>query len=335
MKKLLTVVTFLFLVLTFVGCSSTISNKNESASSETYKLKLAHTANPNHHYQTISERFAELVAERTDGKVIIDIYPADQLGGQADSVEGVMLGTQDMVLTSDGLLSNWVSDMGILNLPFLFENSDQVLEVLNGSPGVKLASQLDNHGAVILGWWQNGFRHITNSKHEILEPNDLKGIKIRVPEAEISIDVFRNMGASPTPVAFAELYTALQLGTVDAQETPTAHIVTQNLHEVQKYVSRTGHIYMSEPLLINKNLLESMPEEYQNVLISTAKELEVEHAELVNKLEEEEWRELEEKGMIISDVDREPFIESVQPVYEKYRQILNADIIDEILELIN
>lgn len=336
MKKLL----FLFLASLFIvaGCSSTSNNENASSkagSDKQYTIKLGHTGNNDHHYQKISERFAELVKERTDGNVTIHLFPSDQLGNQNESVEGVMIGTHDMVLTSDGLLANWVPDMGILNLPFLFKDTEQVQEVLSSSVGDRLNEQVEEHGAIILGWWTNGFRHITNSNKEILTPGDLKGLKIRVPETEVFIDTFQELGASPTPIAFGELYTALQLGTVDAQENPPAHIITQKFYEVQSHVSKTGHVYQSEPLLINQSLFESLPSEYQKVLKETAKELEAEHAKMVEELEAEEWKEIEAQGMTISEVDKEPFIKAVQPVYEKYKKKLNSELIDEILSITN
>ncbi|MCM3568478.1 TRAP transporter substrate-binding protein [Neobacillus mesonae] len=337
MKRLMTFVTALGLFVGLVGCSSSASKQsNESASKsdeKVYELKLGHTGAPDHHYQKISEQFAKEVAEKTNGKVKISVFPSDQLGNQTESVEGVMMGTQDMVLTSDTVLSNWVPDMGILNLPFLFKDTDGVRKALDGKPGEELAKEVEDHGAVLIGWWENGFRHISNSKKEIKTPADLKGVKIRVPEGEVFIDTFKQMGAAPTPISFGELYSALQLGTVDAQENPPAHILTQKFYEVQKYVSRTGHIHLSSPLLINKNKLESLPEEYQKAIIETAKELGPVHTKMVNDLEAEQWKEIEAKGMKITDVDKQPFMDAMKPVYDKYKKKLNANIIEEIQKL--
>lgn len=301
-----------------------------SLSAHAIELKMGHTGAPNHHYQQISEEFAKAVAERTNGELTIAVFPSDQLGNQLESTEGVMIGTHDMVLTSDTVLSNWIPDMGIMNLPFLFKDGKEYLAVAEGPVGDALAKQVEDEGALVLGWWENGTRHVTNSKHPIVKPDDLNGLTIRVPEGEIFVDTFKALGAGPTVLSFGELYSALQLRTVDGQENPPAHIVTQNFNEVQPYASRTGHIHMGSPLIINQALFESLPEDQQAVLMELGKEFAKRHLALVDKLEEEQWAELERRGMKINDVDKAPFREKVQPVYDKAAKNLNADLIKQI-----
>ncbi len=296
-----------------------------------YKLKLGHTGAPNHHYQDICKMFADKVKDATKGGVQIAVFPADQLGKQVESVEGTMVGTHDMVLTSDTVLSNWVPDMGILNLPFIFASMEDARTILDGAVGAKLSAQLEPHGAVVIGWWDNGMRHITNSKRPINAPADLKGIKIRVPEGEVFVETFRALGAGPTVISFGELYSALQLGIVDAQENPPAHILTQKFYEVQKYVSRTGHIHLSSPLIMNKKLLDGMPKAYHDAILGIARELGPVHTRMVEDLEKKQWEEVAAKGMKINDVDKKPFQEAVRPVYDKFKGKLNGKIIDEIV----
>ncbi|MBG0790996.1 MAG: TRAP transporter substrate-binding protein [Desulfovibrionaceae bacterium] len=301
-----------------------------ASASDTFVLKLGHTGAPTHHYQTICMEFAKAVAEKTDGNVKVEVYPADQLGKQLEAVEGVMLGTQDMVLTSDTVLSNWMPDMGILNLPFLFNDNWEVRKVLDGPIGDQLGKQLEPHGALVIGWWENGMRHITNNKQPINTPADLKGLKIRVPEGEVFVDTFKALGAGPTVISFGELYSALQLGTVDGQENPPAHILTQKFYEVQKFVTRTGHIHLSSPLIMNKDLLERMPKAYQQVILETAREFGTIHTQMVEDLEKDQWKEVAEQGMEITDVDKTPFRAKVAPVIEKYKGKLSGSIIEAI-----
>ena len=301
-----------------------------TAYAQTYELKLGHTGAPTHHYQTISQLFADTVAERTNGDVRITVFPADQLGKQLEVVEGTMLGTQDLFLVSDTVLSNWIPDMGILNLPFLFSSLDDVHKVLEGPVGEKLAAQMEPTGAVVIGWWMGGMRHITNSKQPITQPSDLEGLKIRVPEGEVFVETFKALGASPTVISFGELYTALQLGTVDAQENPPAHILTQKFFEVQDYVSRTNHIYLGSPLIMNKRLLDSLPEGHRTVLLDTAREMAAVHLEMVNELEAEQWRQLEGYGMKINDPDTAPFEAQVATVIDAFKEKYNAEIIEQI-----
>ena len=322
MRKMIVVLASLaFLGLAFSGGAE---------AADSYRLKLGHTGAPSHHYQTICTLFAKKVAERTGGKVQIDVFPADQLGKQLESVEGVMVGTHDMVLASDTVLSNWVPNMGILNLPFLFNDLSDVRKVLDGPIGARLAKELEPHGAVVIGWWENGMRHVTNNKRPIKTPDDLKGMKIRVPEGEVFVETFKALGAGPTVVSFGELYSALQLGTVDGQENPPAHILTQKFYEVQKYASRTGHIHMSSPLIMNKALLDGMPQEYWAAILETARELGPVHTKMVEELEAEQWKEVKAHGMEVIDVDKKPFREKVKPVIAAYKKKLDASIIEDI-----
>ena len=302
-----------------------------AAADKTYNLKLGHTGAPNHHYQEACTQFAKKVEERSQGKIKIAVFPSDQLGRQMESVEGVMLGTHDMVLTSDMVLSNWVPDMGILNLPFIFKDMWAARAALDGPAGAKLAKKLEPEGAVVIGWWDNGMRHVTNSKRAINVPDDLKGLKIRVPEGEVFVETFKALGAGPTVISFGELYTALQLKTVDGQENPPAHILTQKFYEVQKYVSRTAHIHSASPLIMNKKLLDGMPEDYRKIILQTGAEFGPIHTKMVEDLEKLQWEEVRKNGMEINDVDQAPFREKVKPVINNFKKKLDANLIDEII----
>ncbi|MBU3823884.1 MAG: TRAP transporter substrate-binding protein [Candidatus Oceanisphaera merdipullorum] len=301
-----------------------------SVSAYSLELRLGHTGAPTHHYQTISEEFAKEVNTQTNGELKVVIYPSDQLGNQLESTEGVMIGTHDMVLSSDTVLSNWFPDMAVLNLPFLINSGKDYTKVVEGPVGKHLESQVEQQGAVIIGWWENGIRHVTNSKHPIEKPEDLKALKIRVPEGEIYVDTFKTLGAGPTVLSFGELYSALQLKTVDGQENPVAHIVTQNFNEVQKYASKTAHIHMGSPLLINKGLLERIPEEHRATFLKIAREYGKKHVELVENLEAKQWAELEEKGMLINDVEPATFRETVQNVYDKTAKKVSPGLIEKV-----
>lgn len=297
---------------------------------ETTTLKLGHTGAPNHHYQTISQMFADEVKARTQGAIKIQVFPADQLGKQLEAVEGTMLGTQDIFLVSDTVLSNWVPDMGILNLPFLFSSLDDVHEVLKGPVGDKLEEKMQGTGALVIAWWMGGLRHVTNDVKPVTTPADLEGVKIRVPEGEVFVETFKAMGANPVVISFGELYSALQLGTADAQENPPAHILTQKFYEVQDYTSMTGHIYLGSPLIMNEAKLMSLPQEHRDTLLAVAQEMSANHLKIVNELEAEQWSELERLGNRINEVDTAPFKEATAPVIEKFKQTLDAGIIEEI-----
>lgn len=328
-KKLTVLFSGMLGLLTALPLSHSIAQAAED--DQVFQIRLGHTGSPDHHFQTISKRYADLVDQRTDGKVKITVYPSDSLGKQMELVEGTIIGTNDMVLTSDAVLSNFVPETGMINLPFIFRDADHVRQVLDGEVGRALSEKVEQQGAVVVGWWENGFRHVTNSQKPITQPENLAGMKLRVPEGPIFVDTFETLGANATPIAFTELYSALQLGVVDGQENPPAHILTQKFYEVQDYASKTGHIYLSSPVLINKALLDRMPEEYQKVILDTGKEMAAEHTEMVVSEEAAQWKEIEELGMEVNDVEKGPFVEATKSVIAKYRETFGPDLIDQII----
>ncbi|WP_422446707.1 DctP family TRAP transporter solute-binding subunit [Thermoanaerobacterium sp. DL9XJH110] len=330
MKRLsfLTLVMFLIFSLMLTGCggSGQNSGKQENEQGQTNQnsgsavvLKLSHTGNPQHFYQKGAEKFAELVSKNTNDQVKIEIYPSDSLAPQRESVEGAQLGTIDMVLTSTMELSNFESSIGVFDLPFLFSSREKAYAVFDGPVGEKIAKNFENKGLVILAYWENGFRHVTNNKKPIQTPDDLKGMKIRVPESTVYIDTFKALGASPTPISFGELYSALQLGTVDGQENPLAHLINQKFYEVQKYCTLTGHFYTAEPLVISKIVWDKLTPDQQNAIKEAAMEAGRYERELSKEADEKYLQEAKDKGVqFVEKPDLDAFRKAVEPVYEKY-----------------
>ncbi len=204
-------------------------------------LKLGHIAEPDNVYGQGADHFAKLVIERSKGDINIQVYPSSQLGNQRDLVEGLGLGTVDMTLTGTAVMGNFVPEMAVFDLPFIFRDVNHAYKAKKG----------EKQGMITLAIWENGVRHMTNNAHPIKKPEDMKGLKFRVMEQPVYIEMMKSLGASPTPMAMSELYTALQKGVVDGQENPLGHIATKRFNEVQKYLSLTGHTYASEPLLIS------------------------------------------------------------------------------------
>ncbi|CAK7020104.1 MAG: 2,3-diketo-L-gulonate-binding periplasmic protein YiaO [Desulfovibrio sp.] len=299
-----------------------------AASAAKVTLKLGHTGAPNHHYHLTSEKFAEAVKAKSNGEIEIKIFPSDQLGTQRQLIEGTQLGTVDMVLTSDSALSAFVDSFGVLNLPFLFDDINHVAKAMDGPAGEMFTADAAKKGMVILGYWENGFRHISNSKRPINKPSDLNGLKLRTPQAFVTIESFRAMGAMPTPMSFGEIYSALQLGTVDGQENPIAHILTQKWYEVQKYFSLTGHQHNVEPLVMSKMTFDGLKPEYQKILLECAKEHAAVSRKMVTDDEEKQLEQLSKLIAVNKVEDMQPFRELVKPVYakfaEKYAKYIDA-----------
>lgn len=292
-------------------------------------LKLGHTGAPDHHYQIASEMFAKNVKDRTNGEIIIEVYPSDLYGKQKQLVSQAQQGLADMVLTSDAVISSFVPVFGILNLPFLFQDIDHVANTMDGEVGEILAQEASKKGLEVLGYWENGFRHITNNKNPVNTPADLKGIKLRTPESKLVMDSFKALGASPVPMSFGEIYSALQTGTVDGQENPIAHLLAQKWYEVQKYLSLTGHQHYVEPLLISQDKFKSLTPEQQKILKEEAQKVAVEIRKLATQDEQKMLEEVK-KHMQVNDVpDKKPFMDAVKPVYDEQRAKY-GDILDKI-----
>ena len=213
-----------------------------SAGKAEVTLSLNHVGATTHPYQYGSERFAELVSEKTGGRIAVEVYPASQIASGAKAIEFVQMGTLDIALESTMAAENFIPEIGVLNLPFLFENADQAFSVLDGDVGNELSAAADAKGSKILCWMYNGFRDISNSVKPITAPEDLKGLKIRVPESQVFLKTFETLGGVPTPMAISEVFTAMQLKTVDGQENPSAIFVNNKYNEVNDYYSVTHHI---------------------------------------------------------------------------------------------
>ncbi len=305
------------------------------ATDKSVVLKLSHTGAIEHHYQYGSVMFKNLVAGMTDGKVDIKIYPLDQLGSQRESVEGAQLGTVDLVLTSDVLLSTFEPGFGALNLPFLFNNYKDLSRVLDGKVGQELSDRLAEKGLIVLAYWENGFRDITNSKRPIVKPADLEGLKIRTPSGEVFVNAFNNWGANATPMSLGEVYSALQVGTIDGQENPPAHVLDRKFYEVQDYYSITHHIHVAEPLIISKNTWNSLSGEYQQILKKAATQVALWMREYVQNKNAEQIETLKtEMDMAINNADIEAFKKSSKPVYDKYKDKF-GDIVTKIQKTFN
>lgn len=293
-------------------------------------LKLGHTGAPNHHYHITCEQFAEAVKKKSNGEIDIKIFPSDQLGNQRQLVEGAQLGTVDMVLTSDSQLSSFIDAFGALNLPFLFRDMDHIAKAMDGEIGDYFSKESEKKGIVILGYWENGFRHVSNSKRPIEKVEDLKGLKLRTPNSQVSLASFRAMGALPTPMSFGEVYSALQLGTVDGQENPIAHILTQKWYEVQKYFSLTNHQHNVEPLCMSKIIFDSLQPEYKKILLETGKEFAPVSRKMVVDDEDKQLEELKTKITVNAVEDKKPFLDACKAVYDEARTKYGA-IVDQIL----
>jgi tripartite ATP-independent transporter DctP family solute receptor len=294
-------------------------------------LKLGHAVAPEHPYHLGAVRFSELIAQRTNNKVKIDVYPSTQLGNERDMVEGLQLGTIDLVVTSTGPLGGFVPKMFVVDLPFLFRDREHAYKVLDGPIGRDLLDAFSAKGIKGLAFWENGFRQITNNVRPIEKPEDLKGIKIRTMENKVHLASFKAFGASPTPMAWSEVYTALQQKTIDAQENPIAIIYHQKIFEVQKYLALTGHFYSPTPLLMSLKVFESLPKDIQKIMLDTAIECATYERNLLRDSEANQIAEVKAKGMQVTTPNKKPFLDAAAPVYKEFEAQFGKETIDKII----
>jgi len=335
MKKVLSLImSVMLMVVLLSGCSqnqkgdsgNTQSQEKVATDSKTMVLKLSHIGGPEHAYQKGAEMFRDKLKEKTNGAIDIQIFPNSQLGSQQEVTEGVQLGTIDIMIAPDDALITIVPEFGALGMPFLFKDTDHVYNILNGPVGDLLSKKLESKGMVIVSWMENGFRHITNNKRPIVMPSDLKGIKIRTSSTRPNMEAFNTYGASSTNIAIGELYNALQLGTVDAQENPFTNILDKKFYEVQKYLSVSGHVHTSEPMIFSKSTFDKLTPEQQKAVMEIGKEV---SKWAFDNSKDNLQKELEKlKGLMeVNEVNRDAFIEASKPVYDKfgnqYKEILD------------
>jgi TRAP-type transport system periplasmic protein len=296
-------------------------------------LKLGHIAESNNPYGKGADYFAQLVAKKTNNEVTVQVFPSSQLGGQKELIEGLIYGTVDFVLTGTAELGTFQPQMAIFDMPFLFKDRAHAYKSLD-TVGMELGLQLEPKGIKLLGYMENGIRHMTNNVREIKTPKDMKGLKIRVMPNKVYISMIKAMGGSPTPMALSELYSAMQQGTVDGQENPSAHIYTKRFYEVQKYASLTGHAYAPEPVLISMSTWKKLPDKQRKAIQEAATEAIVWQRKLAEKEDNEYWDKIRKTGkMKVITVDRNLFIEATKPVYKEMSSTVGQKNIDRIRAL--
>ena len=328
-RKIIVIALSLILCFMFVACSGGNEDKSSTGdASEKITLKLNHVGATTHPYHLGSEKFAELVNEKTGGSIEVQVFPASQIASGAKAIEFVQMDTLDIALESTMSLSNFVPEIDVLNLPFLFKDAEEVYKVLDGEAGQKLAEKAEEYGFKILGWWYNGFRDMSNSKKPIETPSDLAGLKFRIPESEVFRGAFEALGALPTSMPVSEVFTAIQLGTVDGQENPAANFINNRFNEVNEYYSETHHIFTAEPLIMSLEKFNSFSAEQQQILLDAAAEAGAYEIELGIQEEENLIEQIKNMDNVKYNkpADMQAFRDAVNPVYEKFRDTLGEYI---------
>jgi len=310
------------LAVTACGGSTSTAPENSNSSSaaseqKTVKLQIASVYSDLSAPAKGTQMFADLVKERSNGSIQVDFFPNGSLGSEREIFEGVSSGDLQMVLGGTQGVDMYASEYMFITAPFLFSNMDHLKKVMASDLGKKMFEKMDESNVHILGINYRGARHMTSTK-PVKTPEDLSGLKLRLPELEAWVAAWKELGALPTPIALPELYGALQTGVVDASEGPYEQMATFKLQEVQKYVINTAHIYEPTFLWINKGLWDSLSKEQQELLQQAADEaMEFADKEAVTDAEKF-YKELQDAGMEVIDPDLDKFIEKAQPALKQF-----------------
>lgn len=319
-------VVILLVVLIIMGLSMF------SFASDKLVIRVAHTIAPDSHYNQGLLYLGNLLKERTNGEIELQVYHSAQLGSERDAVEGVSMGTLEMTLVSSAPLANFTDKFMIFNLPFIVRDREKAYAWMDGPEGKKILDSMLSKNIVGLGIWENGFRNLTNSKYPVAKPEDIKGLKIRLMENPIHVSTFKTVGAYPVPMPFGELFTALQQKTVDGQENPLIIIYTSKFYEVQKYVTLTGHFYAPAVLLINKNFWENtLTEEQRKIFKECESEAKNWERQFSIKSEKELADSLKKEGMEVIIPDKALWVKATEPVYKQFEDKIGKDVIESFV----
>ncbi len=280
------------------------------------EVKLGHVGEPGSLVGAVADEFARRANERLGGKAKVVVYGSSQLGGDSDMMKKLKLGTIDLSQPST-VLSSYVASFGLFEMPYLVKDREHMKRIRDQVLWPTMAPAAEKEGYRILGVWENGFRHITNNKQPIKTLEDLKGIKLRVPQGEWRVKMFQAYGANPSPLAFSEVFVALQTGVMDGQENPLAQIASARFYEVQKFLSMTGHVYTPSYLIAGRSWSKFDPE-VQKVLTEVGKEMQDVALKMGADFDGEILQKMKSAGIQVNEVDKEAFIKASEPVYKEF-----------------
>jgi tripartite ATP-independent transporter DctP family solute receptor len=283
-------------------------------------IKIGHLNNTDHPTSMGVKKFAELVTSKSGGKIKVNEFANSQLGNELQQQSALMGGVQEMLVASTTSLAGIVKEFGLLDFPFLFSNARQADAMVDGPLGKMLNSRLNDKGIVVLGFFDLGFRNVTNSKRPITKGEDLEGLKLRVIPNPVFIETFKTFKANPVPMPFAELYGALENKAVDGQENPYAVILSSKFFEVNKYVSETNHVYATNPIQISKRFWEKLSTTEQKLIQDAATEAQNYQRIVSREVSSKAVSELKAKGMLFNEIspsEQARMRSAVAPVHEK------------------
>ncbi len=338
MKKATIILTVFALIAGLLSCGGekkpaageAKAAEQKAAAPKAVVLRVGHTLTEDSHYGVGLAKLAELVKAKSGGSLDVQVFGNSKLGNERDLIEGISLGTIEMCLSSTGPIPNFSKSFMVFDLPFIVQDRGKFFPILDGETGQKMLDSLTVKGIKGLVFFENGFRHITNSKRAINTPKDLAGLKIRTMENPVHLETFRTLGANPSPMPFGELFTALQQKTMDGQENPLLIIKTSKFYEVQKHLALTGHFYSPAVLMVNEKLFKGFTPDQQKALLDGAKEARDFERNFIIESEKKIVDELKKAGMEVTTPDKAVFQKATEAVYKKFEAEIGKELIDKI-----
>lgn len=342
MKRILSVILgVVILSVSLLGCQSgqsasrtvskAASGSTSAASGKTIEFKLGHIQPEDDPWQKGAEKFKEVLESKSNGTMTVKIYPNSTLGGDRDLAEGMQMGTVDFALIA-GVLSNFEKSVGLLELPYLFDSQDEFDKIIQGDIGQEITQRvLKNANIRILDFWDRGPREVTSNK-PINSLSDIEGLKIRVPEINAMVVTWKAMGATPTPMAWNEVYTSLQQNVIEAEENPIPYIYSNKLQEVQKYIAMTDHKYEYVTLSMSNQKWKTLTQDQQEIVIEAAKEATDYENQLVQEVTDKDLKILENAGMTVTHPDKKAFATKARAAHADFAKTVDYDLYERIVK---
>lgn len=330
----------LTVALVIAGCSSSPrggsgASTANSSNSGVKIIKLGSANSDKHTLYKGYEKFKEIVEAKSNGALKVQIYPNGQIGSDQTMIQGLQTGTLEALGVSTSILANFSAPMYAYDLPFVFKNEQVADKVLDGPYGQEAGKLLEGQGMVLLSYMENGFRNLTDSKHEIKTVDDLKGMKIRTMQSPMQLDIWKALGANPTPIAYGELFTAMQQHVVDGEENPFGNIALDRFYEVQKYLTLTNHVYNPMGLVMSKQFYDKLTPEQQKIVKDAAVEASTLQRQLNRDQSAKFKQTLIDKGMKVTELTPaayQGFVDKVQPVFKAYTDKIGKQNLEEFMK---
>jgi tripartite ATP-independent transporter DctP family solute receptor len=306
-----------------------------SAEIREHQLKFAAANNKGHPQVTGMEKFAELVKEKSGGKIDVKLFPGGVLGGDVQTVSALQGGVIEMTVLNAGILASNVKQFGAVDLPFLFNSGEEADKIMDGAFGTSLMELLPETGLVGLGYWELGFRNLTNNRHPVTKLEDINGLKIRTIQSPIPIELFNSLGANAVPLPYTELYTALETGTVDGQENPAANILNAKFFEVQKYMTVTRHQYNPQIVLMSKKTWDALNDEEKALFQSAADEARDYQRKVSREVDAKAIEDIKATGMEVNELSPEEtqkLRDAVKPLIEKFSAEIGPETVSALFK---